>query len=180
MAKPAASSDPVHICRYQAVPRVLEICHPVVTIAADTMLARDVVNQVSHQYLIPTLQVGSRPVINKKTGEVRDVFAVVRTLGTERGCLSCADLIDPVRLSEKTLGDPTQIANQRYVDDPDVHAPSVITLNGIGAGWAANDLGVATSRRVARCPSCRAVAGLAGRAIASRRPSLLRGRRLGA
>ncbi len=108
-------------------------------LAADTMLARDVVNQIAHQYLIPTLQVGSKPVIDKETGEVRDVFAVVRTLGTEPGCLSCAGLIDPVRLAEESLGDPVQVANQRYVDDPDVHAPSVITLNGMGAGWAAND-----------------------------------------
>ena len=110
-----------------------------ILLAADTMLARDVVNQISHQYLIPTLQVGSKPVVDKKTGDVSDVFAVVRTLGTEPGCLSCADLIDPVRLSEETLGDPVQVTNQRYVDDPDVHAPSVITLNGMAAGWAAND-----------------------------------------
>ncbi len=48
-------------------------------LAADTMLARSVVNQVAHQYLIPTLQVGSKPVIERKTGNVLDVFAVVRT-----------------------------------------------------------------------------------------------------
>ena len=108
-------------------------------LAADAMLARDVVNQIAHQYIVPTLQVGSKPVIDKKTAEVRDIFAVVRTLGTEPGCLSCADLLDPVRLSEETLGNPVQAANQRYVDDHDVHAPSVVTLNAMAAGWAAND-----------------------------------------
>lgn len=108
-------------------------------LAADTMLARSVVNQNAYQYLIPTLQVGSKPVIQKETGNVLDVFAVVRTLGTAVGCLACNELIDPVRLSEEALGDPVQIANQRYVDDPDVHAPSVITLNAMGSGWAAND-----------------------------------------
>ena len=91
-------------------------------LAADTMLARSVVNQIAHQYLIPTLQVGSKPVIEKETGEVLDVFAVVRTLGTAPGCLTCNELIDPVRLAEEALGDPVQVANQRYVDDPDVHA----------------------------------------------------------
>jgi len=40
-------------------------------------------------------------------------------------------LIDPVRLSEEPLGDPLQVANQRYVDDSEVHAPSVITLNAM-------------------------------------------------
>jgi hypothetical protein len=108
-------------------------------LAADTMLARSVVNQIAHQYLIPTLQVGSKPVIDKATGNILDVFAVVRTLGTAPGCLACAGLIDPVRLSEEALGDPVQVANQRYVHDPDVHAPSVITLNAMAAGWAAND-----------------------------------------
>jgi molybdopterin/thiamine biosynthesis adenylyltransferase len=108
-------------------------------LAADTMLARSVVNQISHQYLVPCLQVGSKPVIDKKTGRILDVFAVVRTLGSAPSCLLCGELIDPIRLSEESLRDPVQIANQRYVDDPDVHAPSVITLNAMAAGWAAND-----------------------------------------
>ncbi len=108
-------------------------------LAADTMLARDVVNQIAYQYVVPTLQVGSKVVIDKKTGNVLDVFGVVRTLGTAPGCLSCGNLIDPVRLSEELLGDPVQVVNQRYVDDPDVHAPSVITLNAMASGWAAND-----------------------------------------
>ncbi len=108
-------------------------------LAADTMLARNIVNQIAYQYLIPTLQVGSKPVIDKASGDILDVFAVVRTLGSAHGCLSCTGLIDAVRLSEEALGDPVQIANQRYVDDPDVHAPSVITLNAMAAGWAAND-----------------------------------------
>jgi molybdopterin/thiamine biosynthesis adenylyltransferase len=108
-------------------------------LAADTMLARNVVNQIAYQYLIPTLQVGSKPVIEKGTGKVLDVFGVVRTLGTEPGCFSCAELIDPTRLASESLGDPVQAANQRYVDDPEVVAPSVITLNAMTAGWAAND-----------------------------------------
>lgn len=108
-------------------------------LAADTMLARSVVNQIAYQYLIPTLQVGSKPVIDRATGTVLDVFAVVRSLGTASGCLDCGELIDPIRLSEESLGDPVQVANQHYVDDPDVRAPSVITLNDMATGWAAND-----------------------------------------
>lgn len=108
-------------------------------LAADSMLARNVVNQISYQYLVPALQVGSKPVIEPTSGVVLDVFGVVRTLGTHPGCLACSGLIDPIRLGEETLGDAAQRANQRYVDDPDVEAPSVITLNAMGAGWAAND-----------------------------------------
>lgn len=110
-----------------------------IILAADSMLARSVVNQIAYQYLIPTLQVGSKVVLDVANGDVLDVFSVVRTLGTVAGCLSCNGLIDFSRLADESLGDPVQLANQRYVDDPDVHVPSVITLNAMGAGWAAND-----------------------------------------
>jgi len=111
-----------------------------ILLAADTMLARDVVNQIAYQFLIPTLQVGSKAVIDQASGDVLDIFAAVRNLGARRGCLRCNDLIDLKRLGEEALGDPVQIRNQQYVDDPEVHAPSVITLNALGAGWAANAL----------------------------------------
>src|SRR5207247_1546337 len=84
-------------------------------LAADSMLARSVVNQISYQYLVPALQVGSKPVIEPTSGAVLDVFGVVRTLGTHPGCLSCSGLIDPIRLGEEALGDAVQRANQRYV-----------------------------------------------------------------
>lgn len=108
-------------------------------LAADTMLARNVVNQIAYQYLIPTLQVGSKVVIEPSTGELLDVFGVVRTLGTGRGCLHCNGLIDALRLAEESLGDAEQVRNQRYVDDPGVTAPSVVTVNAMAAGWASND-----------------------------------------
>jgi ThiF family len=107
-------------------------------LAADTMLARDIVNQLAYQYLIPTLQIGSKAVISPETRSVLDTFSVVRTLGPQRGCLRCNGLIDLHRLGEEALGDPEQILNQRYIDDPGVHAPSVIALNAMGAGWGVN------------------------------------------
>jgi tRNA A37 threonylcarbamoyladenosine dehydratase len=107
-------------------------------LAADTMLARDVVNQIAYQFLIPTVQLGSKVVIDPATGEVRDIFSVVRTLGTQRGCLRCNDLIDLRRLGEEAVGNPDQVRNQRYIDEPEIHAPSVITLNALGTGWASN------------------------------------------
>ena len=64
---------------------------------------------------------------------------MVRHLGVKPGCLRCAGLIDAARLAEEALGDPAQVRRQRYVDDPEVHAPSVITLNALGSGFAAND-----------------------------------------
>lgn len=108
-------------------------------LAADTMLARLVVNQIAYQYLIPTLQVGSKVVIDPETGQVLDVFGVVRSIGSAPGCLLCNGVINMAKLAEEAVATQEQRNNQRYVDDPEVHAPSVITLNSMSAGWAAND-----------------------------------------
>ncbi len=110
-----------------------------VFLAADTMLARDVVNQIAYQYLIPTLQIGSKVVVSPKTGDVLDVFGVVRSLGTVPGCLRCNDLVNVTKLAEEAVATAEQRRNQRYVDDPAITAPSVITLNAMAVGWAVND-----------------------------------------
>jgi hypothetical protein len=108
-------------------------------LAADTMLARDVVNQIAYQYLIPTLQIGSKVVLDSAKGSVADVFGVVRSLGTAAGCLRCNGLVNMSRLTEEAVATEEQRRNQRYVDDPEVDAPSVITINAMSVGWAVND-----------------------------------------
>lgn len=137
-ANPAA--DVTSVCGDVAsdeVARLLRDCD-FVFLAADTMLARDVVNQLAYQYLIPTLQVGSKVVLDS-TGRVIDVFAAVRSLGIDAGCLRCNGLVNMERLMEESLASDIQRENQRYVDDPEVDAPSVITLNAMATGWAVND-----------------------------------------
>lgn len=107
-------------------------------LAADTMSARLVFNQIVHQYLIPGAQIGSKVSVVPATGAVSDVFSVVRPVSPDLGCLWCNQLISPSRLQEEAQTQQERHA-QRYVDDPDVAAPSVITLNAIGAAHAAND-----------------------------------------
>jgi hypothetical protein len=120
------------------VARQLRSCD-FIFLAADTMLARDVVNQIAYQYLIPTLQVGSKVVLNSANGSVADVFGVVRSLGTAAGCLRCNGLVNVSKLTEEAVATEEQRRNQRYVDDPEVDAPSVITINAMSVGWAVND-----------------------------------------
>lgn len=108
-------------------------------LAADTMLARDVVNQIAYQYLIPTLQVGSKVVLNPADGSVIDVFGVIRSLGATAGCLRCNGLVNVWKLTEEAVATEKQRHNQRYVDDPEVEVPSVITVNAMSVGWAVND-----------------------------------------
>ena len=51
----------------------------------------------------------------------------------------CNRLIPPVSLQQETLSEKERLA-QRYVDDDELAEPSVMTLNTIGAGHAANNL----------------------------------------
>lgn len=109
-----------------------------VFLAADSMSARLVFNQVVHQYLIPGTQIGSKVAVDAATGSVNDVFSVVRPVNADLGCLWCNQLINPGRLQEEAQSEAERQA-QRYVDEPAIAAPSVITLNAVGAAHAAND-----------------------------------------
>lgn len=107
-------------------------------LAADTMQARLVFNALSHQYLIPGAQVGAKAQTDKITGEILDVFAVYRPITPDLGCLWCNGLINAARLQDEAISSEERRA-QRYVDDPTITAPSVITLNAIATAHAAND-----------------------------------------
>lgn len=104
-------------------------------LAADSMQARLVTNAICHQYLIPTWQVGAK-VVNDESGDILDVFSVVRQLVPGESCLWCNQLISPSRLAEEAQS-PEQRAAQRYVDE--VPAPSVITLNAVASAHAVDD-----------------------------------------
>ena len=105
-------------------------------LAADTHQARLVFNSLVHQYLIPGVQVGSKVSVDKVSGEINDVFSVVRSVIPDSGCLWCAKLIDQARLAEESLPEEER-ERLRYIEE--VPAPSVVTLNGIGASHAANE-----------------------------------------
>lgn len=106
-------------------------------LAADTMRARLLFNAIVHQYLIPGVQIGAK-VMSDDNGAVCDIYAVTRPVMPESGCLLCNGLVNPAKLQEEALSDEER-REQRYVDDPDVIAPSVITLNALASAQAAND-----------------------------------------
>jgi len=107
-------------------------------LAADTMQARLVFNAIVHQYLIPGVQVGAKVTTDKETGDVLDVFTATRPVNPDLGCLWCNGLILASRLAEEAISED-QRNRQRYVDEPTVTAPSVITLNALSAAHAANE-----------------------------------------
>lgn len=105
-------------------------------LAADSALARRLINSITHQYLVPHTQVGSK--VSVVNGELGDIFSVVRTSAPGSGCLQCNGLIPAWRLQNEATSE-LQRRRQRYVDDDDVHAPSVITLNAVSASRAVDD-----------------------------------------
>jgi molybdopterin/thiamine biosynthesis adenylyltransferase len=120
----------------QAVAEQLTDCD-YLFLAADSAQTRLVVNAIVHQYLIPGVQLGVKVQLSDG-GKVLDIFSVVRPLNPGELCLWCNELISPARLQDEALT-PEQRRQQRYVDDEDVPAPSVITLNALAAGQAVND-----------------------------------------
>lgn len=107
-------------------------------LAADTMQARALFNATVYQYLIPGIQVGSKVLIDKASGDVLDVYSVARPVTPDSGCLWCNGLIDRKKLQEESL-DCDALRAMNYIDEPEVTAPSVITLNAIGVAIACND-----------------------------------------
>ena len=105
-------------------------------LAADTMRARHVVNAICHRYLIPVWQAGTKVQVNDSTGDIADVFSVVRRLVPGESCLWCSGLIDRTRLAEEAAS-PDQRAAQTYIEE--VPNPSVITLNAVAAAHAVDD-----------------------------------------
>jgi hypothetical protein len=107
-------------------------------LAADTMRARLLFNAIVHQYLIPGVQVGAKVRVDPKSGEVLDAYSVVRPVTSDQGCLLCNRLINSAKLQDEGISDAER-KRQRYIDEPDIVAPSIITLNAVATSQAAND-----------------------------------------
>jgi len=106
--------------------------------AADSYQARLVFNAIVHAYLIPGVDLGTKVPVDSKTGAVGEVRTVVHPVSSSRGCLLCNGFIPRNRLQQE-METPTERQNQRYIEDENVSAPSVITLNAIAASHAVND-----------------------------------------
>lgn len=105
-------------------------------LAADSALARRLVNSITHQYLIPNTQVGSKVTVID--GQIADIFSVSRMSSPGSGCLQCNGLIPAWKLTEEATSD-IQRRRQRYIEDDNVYAPSVVTLNAVAASRAVDD-----------------------------------------
>lgn len=104
-------------------------------LAADSMRARLLVNALTHQYLIPAVQLGAKIRANS-SGELEEAMSVVRHLRPGKGCLWCNGLIDSTQLAVEAKTDEERKDQAYGVREPN---PSVITLNAVSASHAIND-----------------------------------------
>lgn len=104
-------------------------------LAADSMRARLLVNAVTHQYLIPAIQIGAK-IRPTASGSIEDAMSAVRHLRPRHGCLWCNGLIDPAQLAIEAKTDEERKDQAYGVREPN---PSVITLNAVAAAHAVND-----------------------------------------
>src|SRR3546814_9513468 len=107
-------------------------------LAADGHRARRLFNALVHQYLIPGVQMGTRIQVDPDSGAVIDVHTTTRPVTPAKGCMLCNQAVSQARLREESISKEMREA-QRYLDEADAPAPSVITLNALSASQAAND-----------------------------------------
>ena len=106
-------------------------------LAADTMSARLLFNAIVHQYGVPGTQVGAKIPVTED-GAVGNVFCVSRAVNPDQGCLWCNGLINPTRLQDEAVSSYAK-RGYAYLDDPEVIAPSVVTMNAVACSHAADD-----------------------------------------
>lgn len=104
-------------------------------LAADSMRARLVVNAITHQYFVPSVQMGAK-VLAGPNGTIADLLSVNRPIRPGQACLWCNQLIDPHQLAKESKTDEERKAQAYGVQELN---PSVVTLNAISAAHAVND-----------------------------------------
>lgn len=105
-------------------------------LATDTATARLVANAIAQSFLIPTIQIGAK-VETRADGQIEQIYTAVRPILPRRGCLACANLIDPDQL-QREAATPEERDNQNYLGTAEVVDPSVTTLNAAAASGALN------------------------------------------
>lgn len=94
----------------------------------DEHWGRSVINQISYQYLIPTINMGVR--IDSRDGRIRGASGSVHILRPEEPCLWCYQFLSSDRIMAESLPahERKALLREGYVEDIDTATPSVIPL----------------------------------------------------
>lgn len=121
---------PVNVTDVVAITALIEC--DFILLAADSPTARNLVNVIAHQYLIPVLQVGAKVNVDER-GDIGRVYSIVRPITPDSGCFRCAGLIDYTQLAREALAKEQRQQADYGTGEP---APSVIMLNGVAVSAA--------------------------------------------
>lgn len=108
----------------------------VIFLCTDEHWGRSIVNQIAHQYLIPTINLGMR--ITSAEGRIEHAIGVVDVLRPDMPCLWCSQFLSARRIAAESVpaSDRAGLVREGYVDDITTVAPSVVsattTLSGLG------------------------------------------------
>lgn len=109
----------------------------------DSHGSRSVIQQISYQYLIPFLDVGSTITTNQ--GCVTGIFGRVQLLGPGEPCLWCSNLLSSEEVRRDMMNE-LERKTDPYIQGANEPAPSVISLNGTVVSLAVTMmLGLTTS-----------------------------------
>jgi molybdopterin/thiamine biosynthesis adenylyltransferase len=100
----------------------------VIVSATDNLLSRTLVNRLMAQYLIPVVDAGID--IDAANGVIRAIGGRVTRSIPGQPCLTCVGILDPARVATEL--------NRTYLAD--VVAPSVVSLNGVVASLAVDEI----------------------------------------
>jgi molybdopterin/thiamine biosynthesis adenylyltransferase len=102
----------------------------------DNHWSRAVLNRFAHQYLIPTVDMGTR--LDARQGSVTAAAGRVSLLGPGFSCLVCSGLIDPSRVRAEAMSEAERhrLAKEGYVLGQEGDAPAVISINTTVAALA--------------------------------------------
>jgi molybdopterin/thiamine biosynthesis adenylyltransferase len=93
----------------------------------DSHGSRAVLQQVSYQYLIPCIDMGS--MITTSEGTVTGIFGRVQLLAPGLACLNCSSLLDSEEVRRDMMS-PFERQLDPYISGERVPAPAVISING--------------------------------------------------
>ena len=94
----------------------------------DSHGSRSVIQQISYQYLIPAIDLGSTIIV--EGGSIKHVIGRVQLLSPTFACLTCGKLLDPEQVRRDMMNEFERQVDP-YIQGHREPAPAVMSLNGI-------------------------------------------------
>ena len=108
----------------------------VIFLCTDDHWGRSIVNQLAHQYLIPTINIGMS--IRSRDGVISGASGAVDIIRPGTACLWCSQSLNPGRIAAEGMPSKERdvLQHEGYVEDVDTPAPSVISVTTALSGMA--------------------------------------------